>query len=293
MNRMLGNKKAIALFSTPALLLFTVIVFYPIIQTLQKSFYKWDGLSAPVFTGLRNYRDLFQDPLFYQSMGNGLIFALMLVIIQIGIATVLAFSLLHSKIRLRRFFRSAFFIPIVLSVTVVCQLWSAIYNPEFGLFNKLFEALGFSFRQDWLSDPEAALYAIIAVNIWQCVGYQFAIIYAGAKSIPAQYREAAMIDGANHFKVSTKIFLPMLFDTYRLCLIIAVTGGLNAYSHMNLLTKGGPGTATFSLTYMTLRSAFIIGKYGYGCSVAVVLVLQCIAATVIINKCMNREPVVY
>lgn len=284
MQKMLGDKKMIALFTVPALLVFTVIVFYPILQTLQKSFYDWDGLSQAVFSGLENYKDLFTDDLFYESLKNGIIFAAILVVFQMGLATLLMFALMNNHIPFKRFFRSSFFIPVVLSVTVACQLWSSIYDPEFGLLNNLFQAIGLNYQQNWLSDLNVAIIAVAFVNVWQFTGYQFTIMYSGAKSIPEDYLEAAKIDGATNMQINLKILLPMLKDTYRMCFVFAITGGFNAFAHMNLLTKGGPGTATYTLTYMTFRSAFQVGKYGYGCASAVILVVQCLLATFIINK---------
>ncbi|WP_373212985.1 carbohydrate ABC transporter permease [Ruminococcus sp. 5_1_39BFAA] len=284
MQKMLGDKKMIALFTVPALLVFTVIVFYPILQTLQKSFYDWDGLSQAVFSGIENYKDLFTDDLFYESLKNGIIFAAILVVFQMGLATLLMFALMNNHIPFKRFFRSSFFIPVVLSVTVACQLWSSIYDPEFGLLNNLFQAIGLNYQQNWLSDLNVAIIAVAFVNVWQFTGYQFTIMYSGAKSIPEDYLEAAKIDGATNMQINLKILLPMLKDTYRMCFVFAITGGFNAFAHMNLLTKGGPGTATYTLTYMTFRSAFQVGKYGYGCASAVILVVQCLLATFIINK---------
>lgn len=109
-------------------------------------------------------------------------------------------------------------------------------------------------------------------------------MYSGAKSIPEDYLEAARIDGASNMQVNFKIILPMLKDTYRMCFVFAITGGLNAYAHMDLLTGGGPGTSTYTLTFMTFRSAFQVGEYGYGCASAVILVAQCLLVTFIINR---------
>lgn len=283
MKKVMGNKKAIFLFTFPALALFTVIVFYPILQSLHRSFYDWNGLTTPVFTGLKNYKKLFADDLFYESVKNGLIFAFILLTAQVGLATIFMLILMNPKIRARRFFRSAFFIPAVLSITVVCQLWSAIYNPEWGLINKLFEVLGLSYRQDWLSSMEFAIVAVAFVNVWQFAGYQLCIIYSNAKAIPEEYMEAAKIDGATQLQLSRYIILPLLKSTYKLSFVFAITGGLNAFGHMNILTKGGPGTSTYTLTYMTFRSAFTVGKYGYGCASAVMLVVMCLTATVLVN----------
>lgn len=293
MNKVMGDKKIIAIFTLPALLIFTIVVFYPIVQTVFRSFYSWDGLTTPVFSGIENYVRLSQDSLFYESTINGLIYALVLVIFQIGLATIMALLLTAPRIPFKRFLRSSFFIPVVLSVTVVCQLWSSIYNPEFGLLNQIFSMLGINYSQDWLSSPKAALYAVIAVNVWQNMGYQFSILYASAKSIPTQYREAAMIDGATAFQTNTKIIIPMLRDTYKTCFVIAVTGGINAFAHMNILTKGGPGTSTYTMTYMTFRSAFTIGEYGYGCAIAVALIIQCLIVTYCINKILRKEAIQY
>jgi ABC-type sugar transport systems, permease components len=286
---MLGNKRAILLFTLPTVLFFTIIVFYPILQTFYRSFYDWDGVTAAVFSGLKNYSNLFQDSLFYQSTINGLIFAAVLVTIQVGMATLLVFALIHRGIRFKRFFRTSFFIPVVLSVTVVCQLWSSIYNPQFGLINHLLQLVGIPFRQNWLSDMHQAIFAVAFVNVWQYTGYQFAIIYTGAKSVPNDFLEAAMIDGATTAQTNRKILLPMLRDTYRVCFIFAITGGLNAFAQMNLLTNGGPGTATYTLTYMTFRSAFNVDQYGYGCASAVILVIQCLIATIIINRIFSQK----
>ena len=283
MNKMMGNKKVIALFTLPTLALFTLIVFYPILQTVYRSFFDWNGLTTPIFTGLENYKKLFTDDLFYESMKNGLIFAAILVVFQVGLATIFTMILMNPRVRGKRFFRSAYFIPAVLSVTVVCQLWGALYNPEGGLFNKIFELLGMSYRQNWLSDMKFAIVAVAFVNVWQYAGYQLCIIYSSAKSIPEEYMEAAKIDGANQLQLNRYILIPLLKDTYKMSFIFAITGGLNAFAHMNILTKGGPGTSTYTLTYMTFRNAFTVGKYGYGCTSAVLLVVQCLVATILIN----------
>ena len=140
-----------------------------------------------------------------------------------------------------------------------------------------------SYRQNWLSDMKYAIVAVAFVNVWQYAGYQLCIIYSSAKSIPEEYMEAAKIDGANQLQLDRYILLPLLKDTYKMSFIFAITGGLNAFAHMNILTKGGPGTSTYTLTYMTFRNAFTVGKYGYGCTSAVLLVIQCLVATILIN----------
>ncbi|ANE46411.1 sugar ABC transporter permease [Paenibacillus swuensis] len=293
MKNFLGNKLAIALFTLPALILFTVVVFYPMSQTLFRSFYEWDGLSTATFIGLDNYIRLFHDRLFFKALYNGLIFAAIITVFQIGMATILAFIIADAKIKGRRFLRISYFIPVVLSITVVCQLWLAMYNGEYGLINKLFSLVGMEYQQDWLSNGKTAIVAIAFVNAWQYMGYHFALILAGVKSIPEQYLEAARIDGATKMQAHRKITIPLLGETYRFCLVFAVTGGLNAFANMFIMTNGGPGNSTYTLTFMMFRSAFRINEFGYGTASAAILVLECLLATLIINRFVAREKLTY
>lgn len=289
MNKMLADKKAIAIFTLPCILFFGLIAFYPVLQTVIKSFYDWDGLSAGTFTGLANYQKLFEDRVFWRSFWNGMIVAGVLVVLEIFVGLFLALTLMNPKIKCRKFIKSSLFIPVVLSVTVVCQLWSSILNPEIGLINHIFEAFGMSYQQDWLSDKRIAIFVIAFVNAWQYMGYQFVIIYSSANAIPTDYLEAASIDGATRWQTNFRIIIPLLKDTLRTCLIFAVTGGFNIYAQMQLLTQGGPGTATYSLTYMTFRSAFKLRQYGYGCTSAIILILQCLAAIAVINAVLGEK----
>ncbi len=287
------NKVAIAIFALPALLLYTLFVFYPICQTVYRSFFNWDGFSAAQFIYLDNYTRLFQDKLFYTSIKNGLIFAFFLVVYQIGIGTVLALAVADASIKGRKLLRVSYFIPVVLSVTVVCQLWMSIYNGEFGLLNKVFESLGMTYRQDWLSTETKSIWAIAFVNAWQYTGYHFALLFAAIRAIPEHYYEAARIDGATKVQAHFHITLPLMAESFRFCLILAVTGGLNAFANMFIMSNGGPGTATYTLTFMTYRSAFRVNEFGYGCASATILVLECLIATVLINKLVSTDKLEY
>jgi len=278
-----SNKLAIFLFTFPALLLFIVFVFIPILQVFAYSFTKWNGISAPEFTGLKNYIRLFTDKVFYTSNKNMFIFAILVTVYQMVFATIFAIAVSDAKIKGRKFFRVAYFIPVVLSVTVVCQLWLSILNAESGLLNTMLRSLGIDFQQNWLSDRYKSIYAIAFVNAWQWMGYQFALIVAGIKTISTDYYEAAQIDGANAAIAHRKITIPLLAETYKSSLIIAITGGIKAFTEMYIMTKGGPGTSTYTLAYMMYSSAFRSKEYGYGLAAASMLVLECLAAIIVIN----------
>ena len=250
-------------------------------------------MNPATFNGISNYITLFKDPIFYPGLKNGLIFAGLQALIQIPLATLLAFAVKHSGRIEKKFFRISYYIPAVLSITVVSQLWLSMYNADNGLINKLFELLGISYRQNWLGDEHWAIVAITMVNIWQFTGYQFILLLSAVNSIPDHYFEAARIDGCTKAQAHIKITIPLMQETYKYCLIIAITGGLNAFASMNIMTGGGPGTSTYTLTYLMYRSAFKIGNYGYGCTSAVMLVVQCLIVSIIINRLVARERIVY
>lgn len=293
MKKYLGNKRVIIFLIAPAMILISVMVLYPMLVLVVHSFTEWDGLNPATFNGISNYIKLFKDPIFYTGLKNGLIFAGLQALIQIPLATLLAFAVKHSGRIEKKLFRISYYIPAVLSITVVSQLWLSMYNADNGLINKLFELLGISYRQNWLGDEHWAIVAITMVNIWQFTGYQFILLLSAANSIPDHYFEAARIDGCTKAQAHIKITIPLMQETYKYCLIIAITGGLNAFASMNIMTGGGPGTSTYTLTYLMYRSAFKIGNYGYGCTSAVMLVVQCLIVSIIINRLVARERIVY
>ncbi len=293
MKKYLGNKRVIIFLIAPAMILISVMVLYPMLVLVVHSFTEWDGLNPATFNGISNYIKLFKDPIFYTGLKNGLIFAGLHALIQIQLATLLAFAVKHSGRIEKKFFRISYYIPAVLSITVVSQLWLSMYNADNGLINKLFELLGISYRQNWLGDEHWAIVAITMVNIWQFTGYQFILLLSAANSIPDHYFEAARIEGCTKAQAHIKITIPLMQETYKYCLIIAITGGLNAFASMNIMTGGGPGTSTYTLTYLMYRSAFKIGNYGYGCTSAVMLVVQCLIVSIIINRLVARERIVY
>jgi raffinose/stachyose/melibiose transport system permease protein len=291
MKQYLGNKKAIVFFLAPALLFYSVIVFYPILQTFYRSLFEWDGLSTATFIGFRNFIDLMSDPLLITSLKNGFIFALVIGVFQIGLGTILALVCADPTVKGRKILKTAYFITVVLSVTVVCQLWLAMYDPDNGLINKIFHILGMSYQQNWLNTTGSSIIAIAFVNAWQYMGYQFALLYAGVKSVPEQYLEAARIDGADKWKAHWYITLPLMKETFKFCLIICITSGIGAYVQMLIMTNGGPGTTNYTITFMIIRNAFSANQYGYACAISVVLVLISLLATLIINKAFNRNEI--
>ena len=180
MKKYMGNKLAIFLFVLPALAIFIAFDFIPIVQVFTYSFTNWNGLTTPNFTGLENYIDLFKDRVFSTANRNQLIFALVITVYQMLFATVFAITISDKKMKGRKFLRVAYFIPVILSVTVVCQLWSAILSGD-GLLNQLVRIANSDFKQNWLGDRYKAIYVIAFVNAWQWMGYQFLLLHNSRK----------------------------------------------------------------------------------------------------------------
>jgi len=269
------------------------MMIYPICQTVLRSFYDWDGIVKPVFVGLENYREILKDPDFWPAIKNGLIFAAVVFVYQQGMGTILAliFSTPTLRIKGKKFFKTSFFIPVVLSVTVVGQLWTQLYNYDHGLINNLLSIFGHKIA--FLSDTKIAIFSVAFTNAWQFMGIMFVFIYTAIKAIPEQYYEAATLDGASAFTIHRKITLPMIAETYKFTFVMSITGGLKAFDNMFVMTGGGPGGSTMTLSYLMYNSAFKKGEFGYGCVSAVVLIVECLLFTFLINKFMAKESITY
>jgi raffinose/stachyose/melibiose transport system permease protein len=293
MKKVLGNKAAILAFTMPTLLVFTAVIFFPIIKTFTMSFYEWDGLNRPDFISFDNYIRMFKSRDFLTSIKNSIIFSLFITVYQIGLGSVMAVLISNKRLAGNKVFKSSYFIPVVLSITVVSQLWLSIYHTEFGLLNKLFEIIGISYRQSWLSQPGIAILAVAITDAWKGMGYHMIIIYAGLKGIPEHYVEAAAIDGASPIRKFFSVTLPLMAETYKICLMLCLTFGFRVFEQVFIMTRGGPGNATFTMTMMLYKAVFSLQKFGYGCAVAIVIVLQCVIVMLAVNRSIARERLTY
>ena len=272
------------IFIAPFFITFLLFQLVPLGETIYYSFFQWDGVNQATFIGFDNYvRLVTKDPTFKIANANGFKFGILITVYQLLLATIFAIAVSDKRIRCRKFFRTAYFIPVVLSVTVVCQLWDNVFNADNGLLNTLMKTLGFEWSQNWLNDRNTAIYTVAFVNAWQWMGYQFALIVAGIKSIGEDFYEAAEIDGATSVKAHWYITLPLLKDTFNFCLLISVTGGIKAFSEIDIMTGGGPSNATNTLTYIMYNHAFGRQNFGYGLTSASVLVLECLVIILVLN----------
>ena len=186
------------LFLLPALSLLAVFVLWPILSSIQLSFYSWNGITATrSFAGLANWRALLADGVFWRALRNNVIVVILSIAIEMPVAMGLA-VLLHRGGRALRVFKVAYYFPMLMSTVAIGALFKAVYDPQFGAINPLVVRLGFpSFAQDWLGDAKIALFSVIVVICWQFIPYYMILFLARLMSIPVELREAAAIDGAS------------------------------------------------------------------------------------------------
>ncbi len=287
------NKKWLILFAAPAVVLFCMIIVIPLFQTLYYSFFEWNGIKVLGFRGLDNYKKLFQAREISTSMINSIVYAAFLVIYQVGLGTMFAFILTQAKLKGKLIFRNLYFIPVLLSVSVVSQLWIQIYNADFGLINQLANALHLNWSQNWLNQKWNSLFAVAFVESWKGMGYVMLIIYAGVRNIPEVYNEAACIDGATPLQKFRYITLPLAMPTIRVTIIMCLTNGFRAFDTTYLMTGGGPGIFTYNLTIMMYEAMIGKNDYGYGSAIAVLIVAVCVGLMYLINRTTRRYDRIY
>ncbi len=282
------SKVGMILFTAPVVILFLVLMVYPLGQALIMSFTEWDGLNDATFIGFENYEKLFTTRTFSTAMKNSIIYSLFLTTYQICLATVFSFVLVNSKIRGKTFFKDVYFFPVLLSVSVVAQLWVAIYHGQYGLINQIAESLGLSWSQDWLSSANQGIFAIVLAESWKGMGYHMLIIYAAMRNVPSTYYEASYIDGASPTKQFFKITLPLIVPTVKMCVIMCITYGFRAFEMIYIMTGGGPGDASTTLPIMMYEAMFSLKQAGYANAISVVMVIICIIIMQVIDRTTRR-----
>lgn len=274
MKKTFQNRQTAILYILPALLLILSFVFLPIILNLYNSLFRWNSFDAGrTFVGFEYYGRLFKDPVFYTALKNNSLYAIISLIFQVGGGLILA-AILEDKLirRFQPFFRTIFFIPSVISIAVVGLLWQLLYNPEVGLVNGLLNAIGQSeWAHSWLGDSKTAIYAVVAVSQWQYTGYMTMLFLIAMQKIPAEYYEAAMIDGASKVKTFFHVTLPQIKEMTLVGTVITVIGAFKVFDEVYVMTFGGPGRSTEVLGTMLYRAAFRNDEMGYASTIGTII----------------------
>ena len=275
-------------FTIPAIFLVCVIFYIPFLTGIYYSLTKWNGIAKePVFIGIENYKTLFGSASgFLTSMGFTMKYTVLFMLLSNVLALAIA-SALTKKFRGVSVIRSMFFIPYIMSMTIVGFIWKFIFSQGFAaLYEKT--SMGF-LNWSWLGSSKLAFYSVVFVGVWQSLGFYIVLYIAGLQAVPLDVLEAATIDGAGGFKRFFMVTLPLLKPSIVTCIFLSLTNSLKVFDIILALTKGGPGDATYSATMDIYREAFQKNNYGLGSAKAIVFFVIVLIITQVVMKLMDRE----
>ncbi len=269
MNKALRTPWTYALFLLPVLVLYILFFIYPMISAFLKGFTDWNGIEAAEFNGLTNFKDAFTDSKMWYSVLNNGYFILFSVFVQVPI--IVLFSVLISNVRkLKGLYKTAVFVPAVMSTAVIGILWSFIYEPDIGLLNLILTKLGLQ-PVMWLSDSNWAMFSILITNAWQWTGFYIVMVLAAILAIPKEINEAAIVDGASGFMRATRITVPLIMPIISVVIMLSIAGAMKAADIVIIMTRGGPGGATDVMATYMIKYGMTNIKYGYGNAIAVLI----------------------
>lgn len=272
----------------PGFIIFTIGLIIPMLMAFRYSLTSWDGMSAvKPFVGLKNYMDLFQDSDFRSAWWFTILFTIGNTVIQNIVALLFAVAL-DSGIKGQKIYRTAFFVPCLISAVIVGFVWLKMYSNVLPAIN---DALGTNINFMLFGDGKTVLSGLLIANNWQWIGYWMLIYLAGLQSIPSELYEAAKVDGAGAIKRFFNVTIPMLAPAITICVVGITTGSLKVYDLLVSSTKGGPGRASTSIIYQTYTTAINGRQYGYGSAMSVTLVLVLFLVALIQVKGLKKKEV--
>ncbi|TPW28809.1 sugar ABC transporter permease [Martelella alba] len=255
---------------SPAVVLLVTFTYFPTAATIWDSFFSTPrGKRGAVFIGTDNYHTLFSDPVFFKAMINNLIYAATTIPLSMGLALAMAL-LVNAKIRFRGFARLAFFMPTMLPMIAVANIWMFFYAPDYGLIDQILGIFGLA-GNNWLGDPKTALGSLIVITIWKNAGFFMIFYLAALQQVSPVLIEAATLEGANYLQRLRRVILPLLMPTTLFVAINAVIDAFRLVDHVIAMTKGGPDNATQLLLFYIYQTAFSYWDTAYAATLSVVL----------------------
>lgn len=300
-----GKYRFIVGFLSAPLVLYAVFVIWPFVQSIYYSFTDWTGLS-PDFevVGLDNYSRMLDDPVFWKSLQHSVLLVLLLPLVTLGLALFFSFMInvggrrrknaTIAGVRGAGFYKIAYFFPQVLSIVIVALLFQFAFNPADGMLNSTLKSFGLgSIQPLWLGDPDIALYCVMAVLVWSTVGFFVVLFSAGMASIPKDFYEAALLDGASRFTTFFRITVPLLWDTIQSGWIYMgiMALGVEAFTAVQVMTvgPGGPDYSTTVLPLYVYDVAFRDAQAGYATTIGVGLLIITLAFAALVMRLGRRE----
>lgn len=256
------------LFAFPYLLLFTAFLVVPLAYGLGLSLFHWELLSQapPRFVGIDNFREAFGDPYFYRALLATARFVILAVPTTLILALIIAVGLQGIQGSVRTFYRAAYFLPTMITISVAGILWRWFFNSEFGLFNTYLAPLGL--KIPWITDPHWAMPSLVLMTLWWTVGGPMVVLLAGLQNISPSYYEAAALDGANHWQRFWRITLPLLRPVLLFVIVLNVIGAFQVFGQVFMITRGGPELSTRTLVQYIYETAFNNYRMGYAAALS-------------------------
>lgn len=243
------------LLIAPQVIGYLIFVAFPLIFSFVLCFSSWNMITIPKLVGLDNFTKIFQDQIFWKSMGNTFLYVFMVVPITLVCSLSLAL-LTNKKLPLKPFYRAAFFLPMVTSTVAISMVWAFIYQPDTGILNIILRTIGISDPPYWLGDKKFARFAVAIVSIWLKVGYYYLIFDAGLKNIPQDMYDAAMLDGASWIRRIFSITIPMLGSVMFFVIVMLFIDVFNMFNEVYMMTGGGPDFSTYTMSMYIYNYAF-------------------------------------
>lgn len=282
----------IVTFLAPALCLYLVFFVYPMLQSVVLSLYRGNPESGNyTYVGMQNFEKLMHDRMFWTCVRHNIEMVVFAGGTTLVLAMVLALCLTRCTAG-RDFFRVVFLFPNVMAMVAVAILWSFIFNPSFGILNAGLRAVGLEqLCRAWLGEPHTALPSLMAVQVWTSAGFYMVLFYAGLLRIPADYLEAARIDGANAFQEFWHITLPLLSEIMKIASIYIVINSLNVFALVFLMNEGQSSRYTNVLLTYLYDQGFKNGNFGYACAIAVTMLVMVLGAGALVNLLFRKKGV--
>jgi N-acetylglucosamine transport system permease protein len=282
----------IVMFLAPALLLYTGLFAWPMLNALYLSLFRGSSTSTSYqYVGFENFRRLFADTKFWSALGHNAQFVVIGGIATLVLALFVAFGLTRCG-RGRDAFRLVFLFPNIMSIVATTTLWSFALNPSFGVMNGLLGAVGLgSLRHAWLGEPSTALASVILIHVWSAVGFYIVLFYAGMLRIPADYSEAARIDGATLWQEFRHITLPLIRDMMQIACVYIVINSVNVFALVFLINERRSGRYTSVLLTYMYDQAFTNGNFGYACAIGVAVLVILLAMVFLVQALTRRETI--
>ena len=290
MNRVLGDKRAIALLLGPALLVYSLIMLLPMLWSLGYTLFKGSVITGFTWAGGHNFSTFLHDKAAHEALVFTAKYAVLITVGQVTMGYLLALLYIFFLRKASGVIRTLVFFPVVLPTVAVALLFQKFFEfaPQTGPVNSVLQALGLH-GVDWFGSAGKAFVVIALMDIWRSMGFYAVLLYAGLIDIPEETLESARLDGASGWRLVRTIVLPLSLPVLISSVIFSINGTLKVFDSIYALTGGGPGSGTTPLTLLMYRTSFFYGDYGYGSTIALALTILCLLVTVFIFRANRRD----